>query len=135
MVLVAVLIFIHQHILQLIIGFLTVCQQLILVFRQVIVKAILIRAVVVDVYLSEAINQRQVAITIDATDVVGAQRDEVSIVYIAHRCCCIAIHRHSVGRHNIATLRDVTTGKHRIMDDDAIRIVAFEHLGPLCCTV
>ena len=86
-------------------------------------------------YLSETIDQRQVAVTIDATDVVGAQRDEVSIVDIAHRCCCIAIHRHCVGRYNIATFCDVTTGKHRIMDDDTIRIVALENLGPLCFTV
>ena len=72
--------------------------------------------------LAEAINQGQVAVTIKTSHLLGTKRDQVEIIDIAQGCGGITKDSHGIGKDLITTLRDVSTSKECIMNNDATGI-------------
>ena len=113
-----VLTFFHTGVTQLIVVRLTIKKAIIFIDCYFLFNGIVVGTIVGDVQLTIAVNQRQVTIAIQTTSVIGTQRDEVAVIDIIDGSSSIAKHRRCIGIGSRRTCRRVTTGKHRIMDND-----------------
>ena len=68
---------------QAVVGLLAWGKFIVILKLQGLIEAVVVSAVVVDVQFAEAIDQRQVALAVDAADVVGADGDEIDVIDIA----------------------------------------------------
>ena len=107
---------------QLVICFLSLGQFVVFINEQVIVQAIIVGAVVVNVQLAEAVDQRQVTVAVESAHIVGAERDQVEIIDIAQRGSGIAVDGGGIGKEVVTTLGDVSAGKDGVVDGDAVDV-------------
>ena len=102
------------------VGTLTVSQRVVLVHLDTLLQSIVVGAVVRDVELSVAVNQREVATAIQSTDMLRSYGNQVTSVDIAQRCRHITEDGHRVGINLITTHCHITTCKHCVADNDAV---------------
>ena len=106
---------------QLIVGCLAIGQGLVGINIDLRVNRIIVGAIVRNVQTTIAVDQGEVTIAVETTDMMGAQGDKVAVVDVMDGGGGVAIDGDGVGIDNRALYR-VTTGKHSVMDDDTCRI-------------
>ena len=121
---------------QLVVGCLTGRQVFVLTNGNFLRNGIVVGTIVGDVQLTVAIDQRQVAVTIETASVSCTQGDEVAMIHIVDGCRGITKHGWGVGMGcgQRRTRRRITTGKHGIVDDDA-GIVQAAPSGCICVLI
>ena len=109
------------------VGTLAVGQRVIFVHLDTLLQSVVVGAVVRDVQLTIAVNQREVAAAIQSTDMFGTDSDEITAINIAQGSCGVAEDGDGVGIYLVTTHSHITAGKHGIANDDTAVI----ECGPL----
>ena len=84
---------------QFVVVLLTLRKCVVCCFVNLICNAVVVRSVVGDVQSAIAVDERQVAVTIETTHMVGTDGDEVSLVDVVDGCRGIAKHGGGIGKH------------------------------------
>ena len=121
-----------RHIPQLVVGFLTLRQLLVCLIVHRRIEVVVVRTIVVDMQLAEAVDERQVTVAIDTSDIIGTDGDQVTVIDVSYGDRGVTKDRIGVGNHIVTTLTDVSSGEDGVVDDDTIGVVTPEDLGPVC---
>ena len=117
----------------LVVGGLAVGEGVVLCQRNLGCDMVVVRAVVGDVQLAVAIDQRQVAVAIQTTDASTTDGDEVAVIDIVDGGGGVAEDGGGVGIHLGRTGRGVTTGEHGIVNDDTFLVdIGLAECSPFC---